>query len=80
MTPYKRGKDNCIQDSYEDAPFASTGGLNKRESMTAPDYIAIQDRGEYIKGYQEQAESMYGADWRTVEFTWKPALTINKKD
>lgn len=79
MTPFKRGKDNCVQDNNENCPFASTGGLDKRTEMTVPEYIKPEEAEEYICGYQRQAELMYGIHWRDAQFRWLPALVIGGK-
>jgi hypothetical protein len=73
-----RGKQDCTQDHYENCPFASTGGLNRRgeTDVIVPHYVSLQDVAEYLRGYGEQAELLYGPDWRTTEFSWKPALVI----
>jgi hypothetical protein len=73
---YHRAQTDCVQDSYENCPFASIGGLDKRVEMKAPDYIAEADRDEYLRGYRDQAKAMYGEEWQTCGFGWGPALTI----
>ena len=75
-TPFDHGRDNCVLDSMENAPFGSAGGLEKRTAMVAPDYIQEHHRKEYIRGYQQAAFEMYGEDWQTCGFGWTPALTI----
>lgn len=67
---------DCVQDRCENAPFGSVGGLDKRAAMTAPDYIAEKDREEYLRGYRDQAKDLYGEEWQTCAFGWRPALTI----
>lgn len=78
MSPdtYNRARTDCVQDSYENCPFASVGGLDKRDNMKAPDYITQDEREEYLRGYRDQAKALYGEDWQTCGFGWHPALTI----
>jgi hypothetical protein len=73
---FERGRSDCVQDSMENAPFASTGGLVKRVAMTAPAYVPEHDHEEYLRGYRWAAEKAYGADWQTCAFGWVPALTL----
>jgi hypothetical protein len=76
MTTFDRARSDCVQDAYENSPFASIGGLDKRAAPVAPSYIAESEREEYVRGYIAQAREMYGEDWRTCSFAWAPALTI----
>lgn len=76
---YARGEQDCAQDAMENVPFGSVGGLERRGNMRPPAYAS--DLGEsyskaYLAGYRARALAMYGADWETCEFSWKPALTI----
>lgn len=71
-----RALSDAVQDSMENVPFASVGGLEKRGDMTAPSYIPEADRAAYFDGYRAAAEKMYGPDWRTCSFSWSPAITI----
>lgn len=76
-TPFGRGAFHCALDDNENAPFGSVGGLSARDGgLCAPDYIAEEDREEYLAGYRDQAHAMYGPDWRTCSFGWSPAITI----
>lgn len=36
----KRGRDDCYQDSCENAHFSSVGGLENRSALRVPEYIA----------------------------------------
>ena len=72
----QRGARDCYQDSCENCPFASIGGLDLRDSPTSPAYITPPDHGEYRRGYLAQAALLYGDDWRTCGFGWKRALTV----
>lgn len=75
----ERGMSDCLQDSMENAPFASIGGLDARNNPQAPNYDAgkpIQDKAMYLLGYTTEARARYGADWRTCTFGWTPAMTI----
>jgi hypothetical protein len=76
MTPYERGIQDCGLDDIENAHFSSIGGLNNRTNPKAPDYIKEEDKLEYLQGYIHRAKQLYGADWQTVKFEWKPALLI----
>ena len=76
MSAYDRARENCIQDSYENCPFASVGGLKCRTDMKLPEWIAERDRDEYLRGYRDQALQLYGPDWQTCEFSWRPVLEI----
>jgi hypothetical protein len=78
--PFLRGSFHCILDDNENAPFGSTGGRDATENMRAPDYIAEADRDEYIAGYQDAAHGMYGDDWRTCTFSWRPVMTLWGED
>jgi hypothetical protein len=73
---FKRGFVDCIQDGCENAPFGSVGGLQARAALARPHYVSESDWPEYRAGYEWQAFSAYGPDWRTCEFSWGPALTI----
>lgn len=77
---FDRGRADCIQDRCENVPFASVGGPGNRESLMTPGYIHANDKGEYIRGYEEAARALYGEDWRTCSFEWKPVLTIKPND
>lgn len=74
------GRDNCIQDAFENCPFASVGGLDKRQGgLRAPKYVAPHLAVSYLAGYIEQAKGMYGPDWQTVKFGWYPAIEIKNE-
>lgn len=76
-SPYAfRGADDCTQDAMENAPFGSVGGLASRDNLQRPPCVTEVEWPEYRRGYEAAAESIYGADWRTCEFSWKPALVI----
>jgi hypothetical protein len=74
--PYQRARIDAYQDRCENCSFASVGGLEKRLNMEAPRYIAEADLEEYLRGYRDQAQDMYGDDWATCSFEWAPALMI----
>lgn len=69
---YERGQQDAIQDSCENCPFASVGGLDARPDIEAPFYIVSGVEKDYLRGYT----SVYGDDWATVRFTWRAALTL----
>lgn len=71
-----RGRDDAAQDSMENAPFASVGGLGQRTNLQLPKYIPEEFRHEYLAGYAQQCRLMFGAGWMTCEFGWTPAITI----
>ena len=71
-----RGKSDCYQDRCENAPFSSVGGPDSRDNLKAPSYIKPEDVDDYLTGYTMSANEMYGDDWRTCEFGWRPVLTI----
>lgn len=72
-----RASVDCVQDESENAPFASVGGLDMRGSMQLPRYVAVKDGADYIGGYVAQAYRLYGPDWQTCSFGWRPAMTVN---
>jgi len=73
---FQRGKTDAYQDRCENVPFSSVGGLEKRGAMEAPKYIDGWCHEFYLKGYVAMCREMFGEDWQTCEFSWKPALTI----
>lgn len=73
---WKRGHLDCIQDGYENCPFASIGGLEARHAPVAPKYIPAEEAADYLAGYCQSALEQYGSDWRTCTFSWQPAITI----
>jgi hypothetical protein len=77
LNTHDRARVDCMQDASENCPFASIGGLGARSEPRAPDYIAEDEREEYLRGYTETARQMYGEDWATCSFGWAPAMTIN---
>jgi hypothetical protein len=72
----KRGRTDCIQDGYENSPFACIGGLSARENPRKPKWLSDEDFPAWLEGYLEAAAETYGPDWRTVEFGWRKALEI----
>ena len=73
---FKRGSLDFVQDYYENCPFASIGGLDKRDALKAPEYIVPEHADEYLAGYVAAARDILGADWQTCAFGWAPAPTI----
>lgn len=73
---FNRGASECLQDSYENCPFASIGGLESRGAPKVPSYIDDASEAEWLRGYLRSAQAMYGDDWRTCSFGWAPAMTI----
>lgn len=76
MTPYERGQHDCLQDRFESISFSSTGGLDRRSDMTAPDYVPTDERGDYLRGYAAKATELFGEGWQTVTFSWRPAVCV----
>lgn len=77
---FNRGVIDAVQDRCENCPFASVGGLEKRSAMVTPKYISKGDEKEYLRGYRHGARRMFGDDWETCEFGWRPAITIGGED
>lgn len=77
--PLDRGFTDAARDACENAPFASVGGLERRDSLVAPAYITPDEQQAYLLGYEVFALTSYGKDWRTCEFGWDDALTLRKK-
>lgn len=76
---WQRGRNDCYQDHCENAPFGSVGGLEKRGELQCPKWIKPEEAKDYLEGYIECAKELYGDDWQTCKFSWKPALTIEGK-
>lgn len=84
----RRGRSDAIQDDCENCHFASIGGPGagmltadeKRAVMQAPEYIKPEEAERYIAGYQWACADMYGQDWRTCQFSWKPVLTVGDEE
>lgn len=74
LEEFERGLQDCYQDDCENCKFASVGGLAQRHAPRAPDYAKFPTG--YLVGYLAMAAALYGEDWRTCEFSWRPALTI----
>lgn len=74
----QRGSHECMQDDFENCHFAGIGGLEQRGAPEAPNYIALQDCEAFLHGYVAMAKKLYGDDWRTCEFAWQRALTIEQ--
>jgi hypothetical protein len=73
---YTRGMDDFVQDRCENAPFACIGGLGARSDPIRPKFMQPRHWPAYLLGYTDAAATAYGPDWATIEFGWKPALTI----
>lgn len=76
--PFDRGFGDAAQDACENAPFASVGGLERRDSLVAPAYITPDERQAYLRGYEMFAMTSYGKDWRTCGFGWNHVLTLGE--
>jgi hypothetical protein len=46
--------------------------------MKYPSYAPDDEEGraEWLRGYTDMCQAMYGEDWETCEFGWKPVLKI----
>lgn len=77
---FDRARHDFALDQVENVPFASVGGVDRRESMTAPEYITGEwARREYLRGYSHVAEIAYGPDWRTCSFIRSAAFEVGGK-
>lgn len=74
--PYDRGVSEAIQDRCENCPFASIGGLNARAAPKVPAYIPAEHTRAWLSGYLDAARDIYGDDWQTCSFGWRPAMTL----
>lgn len=52
------GYSNAMQDEYEGCPLATVGG--DESNMKAPKYIVSTFESEYLDGYREACDDMYG--------------------
>lgn len=75
-----RGAQDCYQDRCENVPFASVGGLKARSAMERPKWITPEEEADYLAGYREMAQQLYGEDWETCTFGWAPAIEIPNHD
>jgi len=78
--PYDRGWMAAFQDRCENCPFASSGGMDKRTAMEAPDYVPADQREEYLRGYRGYCDEEYGPGWETARWGWTPVLQIDPKN
>lgn len=80
--PYEQGQLHAQLDQMENVPFASIGGLETRGKPIEkyPSYAPGDEKGrtDWLRGYTDMCRQMYGSDWRTCEFSWKPAIKITK--
>lgn len=74
---FDKGRMDAYQDRCENTPFLSIGGKLSRTSPKRPEWVSENDWPEYITGYKYCCEEMFGSNWETCHFHWKPALTIN---
>jgi hypothetical protein len=78
---FDRARTDCVQDGFENCPFASVGGIESRRSMRAPEYISDRwAKSEYLRGYAFQASRSYGPDWQKCDFGWSPALVVGSSE
>lgn len=80
---WDRGYMAALQDFCENCHFASAGGkelrANKGEHFKAPNYIPVEDVEAYLDGYRAHCQEVWGDDWDTCEFGWKPVMTIENE-
>lgn len=57
---YRRGHSDAYHDRCEGCLFASVGGTGAKPPATfvRPDYIALEQEGEYFTGYRQQLHEM----------------------
>lgn len=60
-----RGRIDAYQDDCEGCPFASIGGPENRQFLSAPDYIKGSHLIPYMTGYIEMCKHLYGPFWQT---------------
>lgn len=77
---FAAGKLDCLQDSCENCPFASIGGLEFRLNPQTPNYVPAGQADNWLDGYIHSALDLYGDDWKTCEFSWQPALLIEANE
>lgn len=77
---FNRGYADCAQDTCENAPFASVGGLGARKAMARPHWVPESDWPEYLRGYQAGAALCHGDGWEDAKFGWSPALTLGEEE
>lgn len=75
---FVRGTQNAAMDQMENAPFASVGGPDLRDSMRTPKWVqGSVAEAEFLRGYRHQARVMYGDDWSNCRFLWFPGIALN---
>ena len=67
-----RGWQECYQDRCEGVPLR----LRTTDGVDVPDYIPEEERFAFALGYAACAMTLYGTDWLSTEFEWKPVLEI----
>lgn len=72
----QQGRMDCYQDRCENVPFASVGGTEAREAPRAPNHIPAERADAYLQGYTAEAAALFGSDWRTCSFAWRPAFEV----
>lgn len=77
LSPFNWGYMNAVQDDCENAPFASSGGMDKRLAMEAPEYVPADKAEEFLRGYRAYCHATYGPGWETGEWGWVPVLEID---
>ena len=76
-TAYDRGGMGAVLDRCENVPFAAVGGLDNRLNMTAPaSRVKPEDADEFIRGYRDACEDIWGPGWETAAFGWHPTLIL----
>jgi|14_taG_2_1085336.scaffolds.fasta_scaffold01230_9 hypothetical protein len=81
-TPWKRGKEDAIQDAAENAPFNCIRGGRKapppikRVEWTLPAWITKDEEEAYLAGYEAGCISLYGEEWETCSWEWHSTVSI----
>ena len=65
--PYELGKTAAIQDSIDNIPCKSIGGLKARQAPIVPEHVREDDRVAWCSGYTDACNAMYGPMWRVRE-------------
>lgn len=77
--PFNWGMTCALQDDCENCHFGSSGGMDKREAMEAPDYVPEDQREAYLQGYRAYCDEHYGESWQTATRGWQKGPTDESK-
>lgn len=73
---FLRGWIEADLDFCENIPFCGIGGLDQRSDPLVPSYIPLEQEEEWLLGYFGQVYYRLGSDWKTVSFSWSPAIDL----